>query len=239
MSERYKYPPLQIIFPYAFILFIPAAGIWGWFKINTQTGHLDFLIGAFYWGFMLALAGPVILWIWNNLSVRIEIHDAGLLYQSKLKKNTIPWNNIVDIQRSILYERHGWHDSPNTGNDLLIKLNDGKKIKIYGIVCRCDNKEGGITELETVLRNKTTTENYDPEQQKQKLYQRELRLCVVGGILCFIFAVIYLQHPMPAEKEKLGFITTIIGVSADGLSLLFGGIGLTVWAISKIRKQSR
>lgn len=165
--DRYKYPPDKIIFPYGYILFMPALGVFAWFKKGIALNEVG-VIGIFFWIFLLAMAAPIIEWIVNNISLRLDITDYGFRYKSLLKERQVVWNDIIDIQRRILYERRGWHKDSAHKNDLLIKLQDGSKIKIFGILQRCDGKEGGIDELEDILRTKTNVQQQNPEQEKTK-----------------------------------------------------------------------
>jgi len=165
--DQYKYQPDKIIFPYGYILLMPALGVFTWFKKGIALNEVG-LVGIFYWMFLLAMAAPIIVWIANNISLRMDITDYGFRYKSLLKDREILWNNITDIQRRILYERRGWHIGSEHENDLLIKLQDGTKIKIFGILQRCDGKEGGIEELESLLQSKTNIQQLTPEQEKTK-----------------------------------------------------------------------
>jgi len=146
---------------------MPALGVFAWFKKGIALNEVG-VIGIFFWMFLLAMAAPIIAWIANNISLRIDITDYGFSYKSLLKDREILWSDITDIQRRILYERRGWHIGAEHENDLLIKLQDGTKIKIFGILQRCDGKEGGIEELESLLQSKVNLQQLTPEKEKTK-----------------------------------------------------------------------
>lgn len=165
--DQYKYQTEKIVFPYGYILFMPALGVFAWFKKGIALNEVG-VIGIFFWMFLLAMAAPIIAWIANNISVRIDIADYGFRYKSLLKEREVLWTDIVDIQKRILYERRGWHKDSALKNDLLVKLQDGTKIKIFGILQRCDRKEGGIEELESLLQSKANLQQLTPEQEKTK-----------------------------------------------------------------------
>lgn len=233
---QYKYPPNKIIFPYGYVLFMPALGAYAWFNKGIALNEVG-AIGIFFWMFLLAMAAPIVIWIANNISLRIDVTDYGIRYKSLLKDKEILWSNITDIQRRILYERKGWHDDPNHGNDLLIKLQDGTKIKIFGIIQCCDGKEDSIEELESLLRAKADLNQDNHECEKSEESRRQLRLAVVAGSLCTVMGVILLLNPMSARLEKLVVLPASISVSRDALILLIGGCGLTVWALYSLKKK--
>lgn len=165
--DQYKYPPDKIIFPYGYLLFMPALGVFALFKKGIALNEIG-VAGILFLMFLFAMATPIIAWIANNISVRIEITDYGFRYKSLLKEREVLWTDIIDIQKRILYERRGWHKDSAYKNDLLIKLQDGTKIKIFGILQRCDGKDGGIDELEEILRTQANIQQQNPDQEKTK-----------------------------------------------------------------------
>lgn len=163
--DQYKYQPDKIIFPYGYFLFMPSLGVFVFFKKGIALNEIGGA-GVLFFMFLLAMAAPILFWIANNISIRIDITDYGFRYKSLFKDREILWNNITDIQRRILYERRGWHIGAEHENDLLIKLQDGTKIKIFGILQRCDGKEGGIEELEKLIQSKASIQQIAPKQEK-------------------------------------------------------------------------
>ena len=222
---EYKYPPNKIIFPYAFILFMPALGVFAWFSKPNALNEVG-AIGVIFWIFLFAMAAPIIVWIVNNISLRINVTDSGFHYKSLFKDKQIVWNDIIDIQKRILYERRGWHDDPKNGNDLLIKLHDGTKVKIFGIIRSSNGSGGSIDDLEGLLRTKANIQHHNPENGKAKESDRQLRLAIVAGALCTVMGILILLRPIPGQATKAWI-------------LLICGCLLAIWAFYSLKEKRK
>ena len=73
---------------------------------------------------------------------------------------------------------------------------------------------------------------------QNKELQRQLRLLMLGGILSIIMGMLMLQRPIDPDKEKLGFISHKIGMSADSLALIACGITMIGCGAYKLKRPS-
>ena len=230
MTREYRYPTKRILFPNSYILSIPLALTYVSIRFN------DAALSAVSWIFGLIIGVPVVTWLIYNLSVRITVDEQQLTKRSFLGSKSFRWVDVESVKWRTLNDA----DVSNKlgPSDLTIKTKDGRKMDIFSIIQRTHDGTSAITELESYITDRVPLTNGTKEQQQTKAIQKQLRLLVVGGVLGIVMGLIMLQRPIAPEKEKFGFITKKIGMSADALVLMACSVGLFGFGIYKFKKPS-
>ncbi len=258
MNATYKYPPTRIIFPYAVFLIIPFVSAIIWFTLGLAKHGL--LFNSIYWAFNLLIGIPVICWIVDNISVRIAVDDTSITLKSIFRNLKFYWQDLESLHWKILYEGRQVSQEPS---DFIIKFKTGQKIYVYSIIQKIEqsNKatsqveesvidfvntvmpgsafesKDGISHLESFILLKVPSLQGSKDQQIKSGERRQVKLAVLAGILLFAFGLCAFYRPIPPNKEKLWFITKRIGMSADAIFLMIGGVVLAGWGVSRLNRD--
>lgn len=227
MKKKYCYPRSKIIIvPYVIVLFMPLILVWLYMK------HQDSALGVMALIFFLLMDVPILVWLFYNLSVRFEVDDHGITKKSFLGSKSINWNEVKSVKWRRLYDAEENNIKPS---DITIMATDGKTMDVLSII---ENNDGASTmaEFEDFLQIKVTSIAESKQYQQNQDLHRLLRLMVIGGVLGVIFGLLMLQRPINPQKEKLGFISQKIGMSADAIALITSGVIIMGCGIYKIRR---
>lgn len=259
MNATYKYPPTRIIFPYAIFLIIPFVSAIIWFTLGLAKHGLIF--NSIYWTFNLLIGIPVICWIIDNISVRIAVDDESITLKSIFRNSKFYWQDVESLQWKVLYEARQVSQEPS---DFLIKFRTGQQIYVYSIIQKIGTSSNatsqleesvidfvntvmpgsafeskdGVSDLESFILSKVPSLKGTKDQQIKSGARRQLKLAVLAGVLLFVVGLCAFYRPIPPNKEKLWFITKRIGMSADAIFLMIGGVVLAGWGVTQIKKDT-
>lgn len=238
MKIIYTYPTRKIIFPNIIVLAFPLVIILLYLIISLISSTPKTLpvepVMIFIISIVILIPAITILLMINKIKTKIEITERGIHYDSLFSDLFIEWIDISSIERKYLFERRypredlppgmmpleadikdllnvPYSQQSDLPNDLIIKTNKNKKIKILHALKQNDDSGKGIKEFENNIKEYG---GIDIEKiERDKVYEKdkkEWRLLLIVAIMII----------------AAGIFLSLIEISLISLAFIFLGIWL-------------
>jgi len=191
------------------------------------------------WGYVILVSAPIVVWLANTLSIRIEVNDRGIALQSLLRNLSIEWCDVESIEWDFMFSGHKPQLQKQKPGDMRIISND-KKIHVFPFLMQEGDLKAGIVELEAIIKNRIPS-IYEVSVKRNQVKHRsrlskEHKLGIVAGLLMALLGGFMFVSPLRQSQETFGFISKFIGVSADALFLMGGGMFFVLYGLFKLKK---
>jgi hypothetical protein len=136
-----------------FLIVVPSIGLIYFIKIGFGTNNNENIMMFMLCLPILIMIIAPLMWLTNLLSIRVNIFEDRLEFQSIFKRFIVKWNEIAEFNKKSYFS--GTFPIYGPPRDLEIKTTNNKTVKIYYFI-ESDTGDDGIKNIELDIKKYLT-----------------------------------------------------------------------------------